>query len=154
MSEKVSRPLKFLGGHIYTYIYYIHINGPQPQSHNPCSRGNDTNSAITLAAAAIWWIHLRKWNSNEPCSREICSISDSCEHGEDIVSFTIAMGESQKEHPHDIYIVLRLLEKWFPLQGERANSLFLKTQISIQIKSESNPSFFCSSFFLCLQGPT
>ena len=96
-----------------------------PDHITPCSRGNDTNSAITLAAAAIWWIHLRKWNSNEPCSREIYSTSDSCEHGEDIVSVTIAMGESQEERPHDIYVVLRLLEKWFPLQGERANSLKL-----------------------------
>ena len=44
-----------------------------------------------------------------------------------------------------------------PITG-RASSfleffLFLKTPISIQIKSKSNPIlFFCSSFFLCLQG--
>ena len=49
------------------------------------------------------------------------------------------------------------LEKWFPLQGERAHSLkFLKTPISIQIKSKSNPnqihSIFCTSFILCFQG--
>ena len=50
-----------------------------------------------------------------------------------------------------------ILEKWFPLQGERAHSLkFLKTPISIQIKSKSNPnpihSIFCTSFILCFQG--
>ena len=44
----------------------------------------------------------------------------------------------------------KLLEKWFPLQGERAHSLF-KNPISIQIKSISNPIHFCSSFFLCHQ---
>ena len=42
------------------------------------------------------------------------------------------------------------LEEWFPLQGERAHSLFLKTPI---LNKKSNPFlFFCSSFFLCLQG--
>ena len=50
-----------------------------------------------------------------------------------------------------------ILEKWFPLQGERAHSLkFLKTPISIQIKSKSNPNpihyIFCTSFILCFQG--
>ena len=35
------------------------------------------------------------------------------------------------------------LEKWFPLQCERAHSLtFLKTPIFIQIKSKSNPFHF------------
>ena len=40
----------------------------------------------------------------------------------------------------------QLLEKWFPLQGERAHS---QTPISIQIKSESNPIHFLL-FFLPL----
>ena len=49
------------------------------------------------------------------------------------------------------------LEKWFPLQGERAHSLkkfFFLTPISIQIKSDPNPiqSIFCTSFVLCFQG--
>ena len=53
-----------------------------------------------------------------------------------------------------------LSEKMVPITG-RASSflekiLFFKTPISIQIKSISNPnqiySFFCSSFFLFLQG--
>ena len=44
----------------------------------------------------------------------------------------------------------KLLEKWFPLQGERAHS---QTPISIQIKSQIKSNlFFSSSFFLCLQG--
>ena len=55
------------------------------------------------------------------------------------------------------YMYVCILEKWFPLQGERAHFLkFLKTLISIQIKSKSNPiqsiPFFCSSFILCFQG--
>ena len=48
----------------------------------------------------------------------------------------------------------KILEKWFPLQGEQAHSL--KIFENSKIKSKSNPnqihSFFCSSFFLCLQG--
>ena len=46
------------------------------------------------------------------------------------------------------------LEKWFPLQGERTHSLkFLKTPISIQIKSKSNPNqIHSTSFILCFQG--
>ena len=55
--------------------------------------------------------------------------------------------------------LLKNTRKSIPLQGEQAHSLnffVLITPISIQIKSKSNPnqihSFFCSSFFLCLQG--
>ena len=44
-----------------------------------------------------------------------------------------------------------ILEKWFPLQGERVHSLkFLKTPISIQVKSKSNTNpihFFALSSF-------
>ena len=40
----------------------------------------------------------------------------------------------------------QLLEKWFPLQGERAHS---QTPISIPNQIQS---IYCSSFFLCLQG--
>ena len=48
-----------------------------------------------------------------------------------------------------------LLEKWFPLQSERAHPLkffVYEKSISIQIQSKSNPILYCSSFFLCLQG--
>ena len=41
------------------------------------------------------------------------------------------------------YIHTYILEKWFPLQGERAHSLkkfVFETPISIQIKSKSNPN--------------
>ena len=55
-------------------------------------------------------------------------------------------------HTHIIYI----LEKWFPLQGERAHSLkntSFRYQIKVfDIKSKLNSFFFCSSFFLRLQG--
>ena len=45
--------------------------------------------------------------------------------------------------------ILRL-EKWLPLQGERAHSL--KEKKVFYIKSELNSLIFCSSFFLRLQG--
>ena len=50
--------------------------------------------------------------------------------------------------PICLFTLPQLLEKWFPLQGERAHS---QTPISIQIKSKSNLIHFFS-FFLCLQG--
>ena len=45
----------------------------------------------------------------------------------------------------------QLLEKWLPLQGERAHS---QTPISIQIKSKSNPIHFLLFFLPLSPGPT
>ena len=52
------------------------------------------------------------------------------------------------EITRDIYMYI--LEKWFPLQGERAHCLKKKKVFDTNLNSIQ--SFFCSSFFLHLQG--
>ena len=48
---------------------------------------------------------------------------------------------------------LAQLEKYFPLQGERAHSLnFLKLQSQSKLNPNPIQSILCSSFFLCLKG--